>query len=143
MFVTLFVAVIDPATGNVTFTNAGHNPPFICRDQDRVDSLDQRHGPVVGAIEGLDYGEDQLTLQDSDALFLYIDGVTEAMDVDGQFYGEQRVMDVLRSTSTEPSAIVTAIVDSVDSFAGTAEQADDITLFVIGCRTTASARATG
>ena len=98
---------------------------------------------MVGAIEGLDYGEDQLTLQDSDALFLYTDGVTEAMDVDGQFYGVQRVMDVLRSTSTEPSAIVTAIVDSVDSFAGTAEQADDITLFVIGCRTTASARATG
>ena len=140
MFVTLFVAVIDPETGNATFTNAGHNPPFVCRGQDRVDSLDTLHGPVVGAVEDLEYGEDQLILQESDALFLYTDGVTEAKDADGQLYGEQRVLDVLRSTSTEPSTIVTAIVDSVDSFAGTEEQADDITIFVIRRGTTASAQ---
>jgi PAS domain S-box-containing protein len=143
MFVTLFVAVIDPASGNVTFTNAGHNLPFVCRDQDRVDSLDQLHGPVVGAVEDLVYGEDHLTLQELDVLFLYTDGVTEAMDVEHQLYGEQRLLNMLRSTSMEPSAIVTAIVDSVDSFAGTEEQADDITMFVIRRGTTASARASG
>ncbi len=140
MFVTFFVAVIEPDSGNITFTNAGHNPPFVCRGQDGVDLLDARHGPVLGAVEDLDYGEDQLTLQESDALFLYTDGVTEAKDVDGKLYGEQRVLDVLRSTSKEPSAIVTAIVDSVDAFAGTKEQADDITIFVIRRGTTASVR---
>ncbi len=143
MFVTLFVAVIDPETGNVTFTNAGHNPPLVCRGQDWVDPLDQLHGPVVGAVEDLVYGEDHLTLQESDVLVLYTDGITEAMDVEHQLYGEQRFLDVLRSTSLEPSAIVTAIVDSVDSFAGAEEQADDITMFVIRRGTTASARASG
>ena len=108
-----------------------------------MDSLDQLHGPVVGAVEGLIYGEDHLALQELDVLFLYTDGVTEAMDVEHQLYGEQRLLNVLRSTSMEPSAIVTAIVDSVDSFAGTEEQADDITMFVIRRGTTASARASG
>jgi sigma-B regulation protein RsbU (phosphoserine phosphatase) len=76
-------------------------------------------------------------------LVLYTDGITEAMDVEHQLYGEQRFLDVLRSTSLEPSVIVTAILESVDSFAGTEEQADDITMFVIRRGTTASARASG
>lgn len=129
MFVTLFVAICNLVTGECRFTNAGHNPPYILRKSGSLDVLSQRHGPIVGAMEGLAYKEDRVQLKASDRLLVFTDGVTEAMDQDEALYSESRLEQLLnegRSESVE--ALVLDTLQAVEEFAGEADQADDITL---------------
>ena len=132
MFVTIFLGILDVTTGETVFTNAGHNPPYIKRANGKLVTLDQRHGPIIGAAEGLAYREDVETLAPGDCLFLFTDGVTEAMDEDVRLYGDQRLVDVLNAhdfTSTE--GLVQAAVDDVWEYQGNAEQADDVTVMAV------------
>jgi sigma-B regulation protein RsbU (phosphoserine phosphatase) len=76
MFVTIFLAVLDVATGRLIYTNAGHNPPYIKRADGELVRLDSRHGPVIGAVEGIAYREDEEVLGPEDVLLMYTDGVT-------------------------------------------------------------------
>jgi len=132
MFVTIFLGILDVKTGETVFTNAGHNPPYLKRANGELVPLDQRHGPIIGAAEGLAYREDVETLAPGDCLFLFTDGVTEAMDEDVRLYGDQRLIDVLNAhdfTSTE--GLVQAAVDDVWEYQGNAEQADDVTVMAV------------
>jgi sigma-B regulation protein RsbU (phosphoserine phosphatase) len=79
MFVTLFIAIANVRTGEVRFTNAGHNPPYILRNDSSLDCLDQRHGPIIGAVEGVAFREDQAQLEAKDTLVIFTDGVTAAL----------------------------------------------------------------
>jgi sigma-B regulation protein RsbU (phosphoserine phosphatase) len=129
MFVTLFLAIVDIRTGHFRYCNAGHNPPFIVRRDGSLTSLDQRHGPVLGAVEGLAYGEDKTAMAPEDSLFIYSDGITEAMDADGNLYGDSRLETILRKSYPTPAENLTgAALKSVEDFATGAEQADDITI---------------
>jgi len=129
MFVTLFIIICDVTTGECRFTNAGHNPPYIQRKSGRQEILDQRHGPIIGAMEGLAYREDRVQLQAGDQLFVFTDGVTEAMDPDGGFYDESRLEDFLRkSKHGSVEELVNDSLNSVETFAAAADQFDDITL---------------
>ncbi len=132
MFVTIFLGILDLRSGTVVFTNAGHNPPYIRRPDGSVECLAQRHGPVVGAVDGTVYSEDSITLASQDQLVLFTDGVTEAMDPAGALYGEGRLEELLRCEGLDSTqAAVSAVMKGVEAFEGSAEQADDITLLSV------------
>ena len=132
MFITLFIGVLDIKSGEFSYTNAGHPYPYVKRASGEVDVLKPVHGPVIGAIGGVAYKEDCMQLGKQDQILIFTDGITEAMDVDDHLYGEQRVIDHLRSTPTEGlDALVTGTLNSVEHFAGDAPQADDITILAL------------
>lgn len=132
MFVTVFLGILDLRTGKLTYGNAGHNPPFLKRSTGDLVRLDQRHGPVIGAAGDLAYSQDQLTMQPGDLVFLYTDGVTEAMDPSQTLYSEKRLHDLLavQELSTVEHAVQVG-VDDVWKFQGKAEQADDVTVLSV------------
>ena len=129
MFVTLFLAIVDIRTGRFRYCNAGHNPPYIARPDGSLNCLNQRHGVVMGALPGLAYGEDEMGMEKGDELFIFTDGVTEAMDRDGELFGEIRLEKVLGNTDRSTSQILAeSVLKAVEGFATGAEQADDITI---------------
>jgi sigma-B regulation protein RsbU (phosphoserine phosphatase) len=128
MFVTLFVGIVNVKTGKFSFTNAGHNPPYIIPDQGELVCLDKRDGPIIGAIEGIAYKENELSIARNNTLFLFTDGVTEAMDPGGELYLENRLEDFLNSRQKLPTGELVSETLAVEEFAAEAEQADDITL---------------
>jgi serine phosphatase RsbU (regulator of sigma subunit)/pSer/pThr/pTyr-binding forkhead associated (FHA) protein len=129
-FITFFFCVLDTATGELLFANAGHNPPIVVRASGAAEML-EGGGPVLGILPIARYSEDRTSLQKGDMLVLYSDGVTEANDTEQNEYGEERFIGVLQQHRTEPaSAIVEAVTKSLAEFAAGAPQADDITLVV-------------
>jgi len=128
MFVTLFVAIVNVRSGELRFTNAGHNPPYVLRHDSKLDCLDQRHGPIIGAVEGVAFREDQIEIGEQDTLLLFTDGVTEAMDTSNQLYSEARLEEFLKKSDNTPNQLTGAVLDAVEQFATGAEQADDITI---------------
>jgi sigma-B regulation protein RsbU (phosphoserine phosphatase) len=132
MFVTVFLGILDVKTGALTYTNAGHNPPYLLQSDGGVIQLNQCHGLVVAAMEGTVYGEDKITVIPGDLLLTYTDGVTEAMDVNEALYSDERLTSLLSSRQFESvEEIVDVTVSDVWDFQGDAEQADDVTVLAI------------
>ena len=132
MFVTIFAGILNIRTGELLYTNAGHNPPYLKRKDGTLQRLDQRHGPVIGAVEGTAYAEGRDTMEPGDLLFLYTDGVTEAMDVEDRLFSENRLEQLLASMDTgDADKVVDDTVVAVRAFEGEAEQADDITVLAL------------
>jgi sigma-B regulation protein RsbU (phosphoserine phosphatase) len=129
MFVTMFLAICDLHTGNVRFTNAGHNPPFIKRANGEIESVSDIHGPVAGAMEGLTYKQSKLQLKKGDLLFLYTDGVSEAMNAKDELFEEKQIGDRLfKLSGNNPAQAIEMVLGAVDEFAAGCEQSDDITM---------------
>jgi sigma-B regulation protein RsbU (phosphoserine phosphatase) len=129
MFVTLFLGIVNVKTGEFRFTNAGHNPPYIIQDGEELVCLDHRDGPIIGAVDGIAYKENEISFSRNDKLILFTDGVTEAMNPAGDLYLENRLEEFLNKHQTLPTDdLVTEVLASVEEFAADAEQADDITL---------------
>jgi sigma-B regulation protein RsbU (phosphoserine phosphatase) len=128
-FITFFICVIDPASGEVAYCNAGHNPPIIVRKQGEVDKL-TTGGVMLGLFPRLTYQEARERLDPGDVLVLYSDGVTEAVRADGgEEFGEDRLAAIVRDHSGEPAeCIAAAVIEAVGAFAEGAPQADDITV---------------
>jgi sigma-B regulation protein RsbU (phosphoserine phosphatase) len=132
MFVTIFLAVLDVATGRMTYTNAGHNPPYIKRADGELVRLDNRHGPVIGAVEGIAYREDEENLDPGDLFLMFTDGITEAMDVESALYGEDRLQAILSQRNFDSAEqMVDLLLDDVWEYQGEAEQADDVTVLAV------------
>ena len=132
MFVTLFIAFLDPAHGTLRYSNAGHNPPYLIRDDGSLERLDKRHGPVVGALEQVPYGVDEMAIGEGDALVIYTDGVTEAISEEAGLFGEPRFREILESLRFETATnIVRTIAEEVEEFEGDAAQTDDITILSV------------
>lgn len=132
MFVTVFAAVLNVRTGELRYTNAGHNPPYLKRADGTLEKMDGRHGPVVGAIGGIEYKEDLLHLSHSDTAILYTDGVTEAKNPANELFTEKRLVDLLHAPKNESAEqFVAAVISEVEIFQGTADQADDITVLAL------------
>jgi sigma-B regulation protein RsbU (phosphoserine phosphatase) len=127
MFVTLFFGILNLTSGTLTYTNAGHNPSFIKR-KDELIRLDNLHGPVVGAMEGIAYGEDTVSLTNGDIIIAYTDGITEAINSAEELFDEDRLRDCLIRSHDTLKSLVDATVAAVDDYAGDAEQFDDITM---------------
>jgi sigma-B regulation protein RsbU (phosphoserine phosphatase) len=128
MFATVWLGVLELRSGIVTFTNAGHNPPFL-RAGD-VAMVEQLHGPMIGPVPGSSYGQDQILLEVGDLLVVYSDGVTEAMDPDRVQFGEERLHDVV----AESTPIVAGITERVEGATLAWEQenrSDDLTVLAL------------
>lgn len=132
MFVTYFMLILNVRTGEMQYTNAGHNPPFILRNGDGITKISSRHGPPAGVAE-LDYGLDTMLLNPGDTLVLYTDGVTEAMNVNNHEFGENRLLGVLADCAANPSPknITNNVLVAVSKFTAGQEQSDDITILAL------------
>jgi sigma-B regulation protein RsbU (phosphoserine phosphatase) len=132
MFVTVFLGVINVKTGELVYTNAGHNPPYIRRHDGSLQKVDAFHGPVIGAMPGLPYDQDNDVLHPGDTILLYTDGVTEAFNEEEQLFSEDRLEALLPSESFDSAeSIITGTIEEVNRFAGEAEQSDDVTLLAV------------
>ena len=132
MFVTLFAAILDLESGLVTYSNAGHNPPYVCRAGGKIERMAARHGPALGALEGVEYGQGSLTLSPGDMLVVYTDDISEAMDKGGELFTEQRYASILKSLSPRtPRGVVNLSMSTVQEFEAETQQSDDITVLAI------------
>ena len=127
MFVTVFMAVLDLQTGELRYVNAGHNPPCY-RDKNGYRMLDVKRNIVLGGLEGVTFKEESLQMQAGDRLFLYTDGVNEAQNKAGEFYGNERMMAVLNRPLQSPYDELQTMQNDVAAFAAGAEQSDDLTM---------------
>jgi len=132
MFVTLFLALVDLKTGEMTFTNAGHNPSYIKRVDGTAERLTQLHGPAIAAMEEIPYASGKARLGRGDTLLLYTDGVNEAMNARHELFTDERLTRLIE-TNTWSSAdnAVNTVLDDVWRFQGDAEQADDVTVVAL------------
>ena len=129
MFVTAWMGYLDLKTGLLSYANAGHNPPVICRKDGTFEYLRTRPNFILAGMEGIKYKKHEMQLFPGDQIYLYTDGVTEAQDVNNQLYGEARLLDVLNNNRTsDVTSLCKAVHADVDVFAGEADQFDDITM---------------
>ena len=131
MFVTAWMGILDLKTGNLTFANAGHNPPLIKRANGSFEYLKTRAGFVLAGMEGVRYRVGELTLNHGDRVFLYTDGVPEATNGDNQLYGEDRLLTFMnQNADTDAVSLLPLLKANIDEFVGDAPQFDDITMLM-------------
>jgi serine phosphatase RsbU (regulator of sigma subunit) len=132
-FVTVFAALLDPASGRLDYCNAGHEPPFLRRPGGPLERLSPAERPPIGVPEKFPFATLTLQLAPGEWLCAVTDGVTEAMDPSGALYGVRRLETVLRSLPAEvgPQEITAAVRDDVKRFVGDASASDDLTLLAL------------
>jgi len=131
MFVTVFYAELEPATGRLIYANAGHNPALVLRAEGKVEEL-IRTGIPLGVLPACAFLERELILEPGEEVLLYTDGVTEAPDPKGTEFGLARLRDLaLGALPTSAAEQVAKLRQAVFSFAGDQPQFDDLTLMVI------------
>ena len=131
MFVTVWLGILEISTGRITASNAGHEYPALMREG-RFSLLKDKHGFVIGGMDGMTYPEYEVRLQPGDKLFLYTDGLPEASDRDNRMFGKDRMLASLnRNPGASPREILETIRHDVDEFVGDAEQFDDLTMLCL------------
>ncbi len=135
MFVTVFYGILDVRTGDFTYCNAGHNEPCVLQPSGKVEMLKGANGLVLGVMGGMPYEQLTLRMQPGDSVYLYTDGVTEAMDAAGGMYSDERLLENLAlHTERAPADLVHRILDDVRGFTIGAAQSDDITSLALRYR---------
>jgi len=136
MFVTMIFGELNTETGEVRYVNAGHNHPVIIRENGSVETLATKSEIVAGVIEDFKYTVHNVTLNRNDAIFLYTDGVTEAMNSRQELFGTENLKQGLLEAASNPAQeTIRAIMDKVMLFSESEPQADDITMLMIrSCR---------
>ncbi len=130
-FVTLFYGVLDHAQNMLQFANAGHNRPYIVTASGELNTL-ELGGLVLGVKKDFPYSQDHIALSPGDVLCVYSDGIPEAMNIQHQQFGEDRLIELLIAHRAETAEQLTArVLDAVKAFAGQAQQHDDITLLMV------------
>jgi sigma-B regulation protein RsbU (phosphoserine phosphatase) len=130
MFVTLFLGVLDLASGHLSYANAAHNPPLVLSDGNVID-LDCDSNIPAGVMSGWQYTVQHLDMKAGDCVFLYTDGLNEAEDISHNQFGMENVKRVLSTTINCPQTLIEAMTSSVKMFVGNAEQSDDLTMLAI------------
>jgi len=131
IFVTIFMGILDTATGEVTYASAGHNPPFMLRRSGEVE-LVKAAGIAVGILDEAVFETQRLTMRAGDSLVMYTDGVTEATSTTNELFTEDRLRDEVATLGDQSSKqMVTSVMDKVQEFQYGAPQADDITILAI------------
>lgn len=127
MFVTVFMCILNLKTGELVYTNAGHNPSFVLKKSGGNTKLTDLHGPVVAAMEDIVYKETKVQLEPGDILFAYTDGITEAHNLDNQLFSEARLQKALERPFKSVKDTIEQIFTDILFFERGAEQFDDIT----------------
>lgn len=132
MFVTVLYGIYDIKTGEITYTNAGHDRPYILHKDGSVEEVNSDINLALGVMGGLTFKQNNVMLKDGDALVMFTDGVPEAEDKDHNQFGQERLIETLSTLQGATSReIVEKITANVKDFAGEATQFDDITQLVI------------
>jgi sigma-B regulation protein RsbU (phosphoserine phosphatase) len=136
MFISMAYVILDHVHGNVTLCRAGHDAPIIFEHETRSVTPVKPPGMVVGIDSGSVFdritGDFALSLKPGDCLLLYTDGVTEALDANGDEFGPERMMECIRASAPEGApAMITRLIDELRAFVGAQPQNDDITLIAI------------
>jgi serine phosphatase RsbU (regulator of sigma subunit) len=133
LFVTTFYCILDLKTGSLTYANAGHNPPFhLCLNNPADITALRRTGIPIGIEEGITWSQANAQLDPGDVLILYTDGIPDAQNDDGEFFGEQALVEIAKDNlGRTAEEIQSKILDEVYQFVGEAPQFDDITLIVL------------
>lgn len=132
MFITIFCAILNTVTGELRYTNGGHNPPVVIRSDGGVSYLDGPGELVVGIMEGSRYSTRSLVLNPGDGLFLYTDGVTEAMNGADEEFSTDRLKDVIFSCGDKTVTGFTGCVgEAINDFCKDTPQYDDITMMMV------------
>ncbi|MCR5795844.1 MAG: serine/threonine-protein phosphatase [Solobacterium sp.] len=135
MFVTVWLGILEISTGKLTAANAGHEYPVLRHAGGSFELVRDRHGFVVGGLEGSVYTEYELRLEPGTKLFLYTDGLTEATNADMEMFGTERITEALnRDPDAEPIDILANVKTAVNDFVKDAEQFDDLTMLCIEYR---------
>ena len=135
LFVTVFYGVLDTTSGELTYSNAGHNPPYLlsARDGHVIQELD-RTGVPLGILDDGTWQQRVVHLAPGDVLLLYTDGITEAQDAQEAFFDEDRLREVFRAhLGRSARDIQDGVIAEVDAFVGDTPQFDDITMMVVVC----------
>ena len=132
MFVTMFLGMLDPISGELRFCNAGHPAPYLLSRYRGVTALPGGRGRPLGIQPAAAYECGTVNLAPGECLFLYTDGITEAMDTGGALFSEERLEAALRAATVEDAVeVVAAVMGRVRSFAGSAPQSDDIAAMAV------------
>lgn len=132
LFVTAWMGVLEISTGKLVYVNAGHNPPVIGSKNGETEFLRSRPGFVLAGLDFTKYRAGSLELMPGDLLYLYTDGVTEAMNTAQELYGEERLKRTLdANVSAAPEEIFKAVKKDLDDFVADAPQFDDITMLAM------------
>lgn len=137
MFATVFCGILNIRTGEIAYANGGHNPPYVVSPDGSIRAVASEPGPMVGAVDGVRYRCEELKLLPGDRIFLYTDGVSEAMDASEQFFSTNRLEAAIGTVHRQPiREALGDIMNQVAVFSNGAEQSDDITMMMISYRGT-------
>ena len=132
MFVTVFYGIYTISTGEISYCNAGHNPPIVLKADGTAMELPMPQDPLMGALEDMTYHDVNMKLEPGETLVMFTDGVNEAMNKDFQEFGDDRLIASLQKCSGQNcQQIIDSVKADVASFVGEMEQSDDITLFAL------------
>lgn len=132
MFVTVFIAILDTQTGELQYSSAGHNPPLLSQGGNNFEYMKLKKSFVLAGMENFKFYTESIKLDPGDAIFLYTDGVTEAMDADSRQFSEKRLKDCLAGIqSKNEMEIVDLVLKEVGHFVKDASQSDDITMLFL------------
>ena len=131
MFVTTFYSIMEISTGNLIYCNAGHNPPYLIKPDGSVNQLEKTGDLVLGAIDDVPFHNKEINLKPGDWLYMYTDGVTEAMSIDNELYNEDRLELALTHLQDTPAALIEYVSNDLKAYTGEARQSDDITMMAI------------
>ena len=134
MFVTTWISILEIPTGKMTCANAGHEYPALYHDG-KYELFKDKHGFVLGGMEGARYREYEILLGKGDKIFVYTDGVPEATNENSELFGTDRMMAALNTAvNADPEETLRIVRSAVDGFVGSAEQFDDLTMLCLEYR---------
>ena len=132
MFVTVWLGILEISTGRLSCCNAGHEYPAIRKAGGSFELLKDKHGPVVGAMDGVRYRAYEIQLEPGDTVFVYTDGVPEATDAKPELFGNERMVKALNSAPDGSlEELLKGVKRTVDEFVGEAPQFDDLTMLAM------------
>ena len=134
MFVTLFVGILDLASGRLTYCNAGHDSPLILT-KDGVYELPCESNLPIGVMENWEFKQQEINLPSPSTIFLYTDGLNEAENINHAQFGDKRIVQEAKTLLSEgelhPREVIDRMTDAVHKFVGGADQSDDLTMLAV------------
>ncbi|WP_299983577.1 SpoIIE family protein phosphatase [Desulfobacula sp.] len=132
MFVTLIIGILNIKTGEIKYANGGHNPPIVLPNDKDVFYKEGTNEPLVGAMPGMSYSDNLLTLLPGESFFLYTDGVNEAMSPEAEQYSNQKLLSqVSKNRDKSANEVIESVLISIQEHSKTAPQSDDIAMLMI------------
>ena len=132
MFVTLFVGMVNLASGHLSFCNAGHNPPVIGGGEHHGDFLEMKPNFPIGVLPGLEFEGEEIESIKGRALFIYTDGLNEAENREHEQFGDERLLDILRNTHFDSARqVIETLAAEVEKHRDGADPNDDLTMMCL------------